>query len=123
MRNSDGNEYSFKGALHEQHMGSLFSCFKKKKTVFDKGGPGLSLYFNFLKSTILFFTICALMTIPLHVYNIRMYRLSENPNLKPSDDNIWSRLIASLAATTLGVANISPNSLILGSLLFQLKKL
>lgn len=103
MRTEEGKPFNIKQAMKQKKIGSLFKCFKKERTIFDKGGPGLSLYFNFVKSTIFFFMICTILTIPLQIYNIGMYRISQNPNLKPRDDYIWSKIIGMLTSTTLGV--------------------
>lgn len=95
--------HSFSSAFTNNDTPPILSCFKENKTAYDSLGPGVILYFNFLKSAILFFVICSVITLPIQWTNIRLYNESKNPSLKPYGDGLSSKLYGLLTSTTLGV--------------------
>ena len=97
-----GNLYSFCRGLREPRTIGWFSCFEVKETAFDKAGPGLALFFSFLKATMIFFLICIFLTIPVHITNIALYKKSRHPNLKPLGSGFASNFYGGLVSTTLG---------------------
>ena len=63
--NDDKEEekYTFFKTIFSLKVGSMFFCKKKQKTIFDKYGTGVPLYFIFLKILITFFWIGSLASV------------------------------------------------------------
>lgn len=101
----DENEqpYKFCKSLKESNTQNTLSCYKQKKTVFGSLGPGVELYFNFLKITIIFMFLCFLTTLPIQITNSRLYIASKNPSLKPPGEGMTSVLFKMMTATSLAV--------------------
>lgn len=108
LLNSKGKRFCFCEALVEKNVTPTMFCFRSKnaknlRTVFDKAGPGLGIYFNFIKSTILFFFTAFLLSIPLQWTNIALYREAENIDLYPKDQGFTSNVYGLITSTTFGV--------------------
>lgn len=103
-----GELYSLKRSICDDSLQPLLSCFKQNKSAFDCLGPGMTLYFNFLKLTMAFFFVCCLLTIPLQMTNIKFYKFSKNASLKPEGMPESTGLYSFLTSTTLAVSN-TPN--------------
>ena len=83
-------------------------------TVYDKFGPGVNLFFEFTKATILLFFVCSLLSLPLQYVNRALYKQTRNPNIKPLDQVTFLGMINTfLLSTTLGVRNTNYNFLAL----------
>lgn len=87
-------------------------CFDeqyKKNDLYDEGGPGLRLYFNFLKVIILLFAICSVISIPMQLFNIGNYRFQNriNEQFEESENQgsgFFVLLLEMFAVTTLRVS-------------------
>jgi hypothetical protein len=80
---TDGTPYTISEAIKEKNTGSIMFCFDehyKKNDLYDQGGPGLRLYFNFLKVIILLFTICSIISLPMQSFNVGNYRFQKRMN-------------------------------------------
>lgn len=60
IKKIDYSDYSVCEALFRIKEGSIFFCRKKQKTIFDPYGPGIPLYFIFLRTIMLFLFIASL---------------------------------------------------------------
>lgn len=69
MKKRDYSDYSFCETLFKVKDGSIFFCKKKQRTIFDGYGPGVPLYFIFLRTIILFLTIASLFSFYLTAKN------------------------------------------------------
>ena len=97
-----GKAYSLPKAISEKRMVKTASCLKPRKTVLDKGGPGLNLFFGFLKVTIILFFICFVISVPIQMTNIGLYKNSNHPILKPLGDAVSANIFGFIIATTFG---------------------
>lgn len=106
----EDRRYTFWEAIKEAHITPTLLCFgvknAAKRTIFDKSGPGLSIYFNIIKSTILFFIIALLLTIPLQLTNISLYKASNNLDLISKGTGLSSSFFGAITSTTFGVTHL-----------------
>ena len=51
--------------------GSIFFCRKNQRTIFDQTGPGVPLYFIFLKTLMMFLLVSSIISIYLMYINKR----------------------------------------------------
>jgi hypothetical protein len=64
--------YTLFEAICKISNGSAFFCKKKReKTIFDKYGPGIPLYFIFMKTVISFMVVASLLSLPMIYLNIK----------------------------------------------------
>lgn len=123
LLNSNDKRFKICEAILEKNTTPSFLCFKKnskiKRTVFDKAGPGLGIYFNFIKSTLIFFVIILIFSIPLQRTNIGFYKISKNLDLHQSQEGLSSKIFGFLISTTFGVLIKFCFNSTLGSFFFE----
>lgn len=64
-----GKPLGLKNALFDYDVGSIFFCKDTQKTPFDPNGVGISLYFIFIKTLMVFLFLASLASIYLIVVN------------------------------------------------------
>lgn len=90
----------------------LFTCFGVEKTSYDVAGNGLNLFFSFIKTSLVFLIIFAVVTLPLQMTNYLLYGQSRNPNLKPYVQERITGSVNSLITSTTMAASASFNQVI-----------
>ena len=101
MRAQHGDRYTCSKAIWGLDTGSIYFCKKKQRTIFDITGPGVSLYFIFLKTFIVFFGLVSFLSLFLIKTNLRIFRNSNLSELKFSSNSPIDWLNENLVGSTI----------------------
>lgn len=71
LRGRDKKVIPFINALCSINNGSIFYCKKSQKTIFDRFGSGISLYFIFLKTIMVFLFLASILSLYLISKNFK----------------------------------------------------
>lgn len=120
LTDKDGKPVGFKNSLFSYDVGSVFFCKDEQQTPFDKNGVGVSLYFIFVKTLLIFMTIATIASIYLIIVNATCnqkfkiflaYERSTFAAIKSDQQSIMNSINDFLISTTLAaVSSINYNT-------------